>query len=110
MLYAMSTSERNDHDSHIANLQAQLESLQSSLESAARQVARVNGLLNAGIPELAPSPDRQVNDAPSTFFRPPAPSAAPPPPPEQEEEDYSRRIDNNEVLKGVDERLRGLAG
>ena len=105
MLYTMSASEQNDPTSHIANIQAQLESLQASLESAARQVARVCELLNMGNAELPPSSAHKAYEAPAT---PPAPSPAPLLPPE--EEDYSRRIDNNEVLKGVDERLRGLAG
>jgi hypothetical protein len=104
----MSASEQNDPTSHIANIQAQLESLQASLESAARQVARVCELLNTGSAELPPSSDHEAYESPATLIRPPAPSPTPPLPPE--EEDYSRRIDNNEVLKGVDERLRGLAG
>lgn len=108
MLDTMSTwplsPEQNESSSRIAGLQAELESLQSSLEAAARHIARVCEVLNAYSTEVRPSADHEAYESPATLIQPTASAPADAPP-----EDLSRRIDNNEVLKGVDERLKRLA-
>lgn len=108
MLYTMSTwplpPEQNEPGSHIAGLQAELESLQSSLEVAARHIARVCELLNAYSTEVRPSADHEAYESPATLIQPTASA-----PEDAPTEDLSRRINNNDVLKGVDERLKRLA-
>lgn len=109
MLCTMNTShlspEQNEPSSHIAVLQAELVSLHSSLTTAARHIARVYELLNAESTELPSSSTHEAYESPATLIQPSAWASTDATP-----EDHSRRINNNEVLKGVDERLKGLAG